>query len=247
MPIDTAFDFTSDSPGYWDGFWERRQGLGLGGCDPDSASPTLRRYHCELWSRELPCGRRMELRDAGTCMQWDGRRFSSDSIAASFRYLRNRELLEEVAASMDDYRGFVESFLHSTYTIGGMMIFPRRNGGMNQTRGSMPCISDRWDLTLECIRRHYAGEENPLEECMCQDQWFYDLFVDFRGFVEFFLLQDCVTRDHREVRICGDWSGFDDDPMPKGVEEYLDWINGQLEFVRKRNELIRYLIEKQSN
>ena len=207
----------------------------------------LFRSHCELWSRELPCGRRMELKDAGTYMEWDGRRFSSDSIAASFRYVRNRELLEEVAASMDDYRGFVMSFLHSTYTIGGMMIFPRRNGGMNQTRGSMPCISDRWDLTLECIRRHYAGEENPLEECMCQDQWFYDLFVDFRGFVEFFLLQDCVTRDHREVRICGDWSGFDDDPMPKGVEEYLDWINGQLEFVRKRNELIRYLIEKQSN
>jgi hypothetical protein len=105
----------------------------------------------------------------------------------------------------------------------------------------MPCISDRWDLTLECIRRHYAGEENPLERCMYQDQWFYDLFVDFRGFVDFFLLQDCVTRDHEEVRIWGDWSRFDDDPMPKDENGYLDWIECQLEFVRKRNERIAEL------
>jgi len=247
MAIDTSFDFTSDSPGYWDGFWERRQGLGLGGCDPDSASQTLRRYHCELWSRELPCGRRMELRDAGAYMEWDGRRFSSDSIAASFRYVRNRGLLDEVAASMDDYRGFVESFLRSTYTIGGMMIFPRRNGGMNQTRGSMPCISDRWDLTLECIRRHYAREGNPLEECMCQDQWFYDYFVDFRGFVDFFLLQDCVTQDFEEVQIWGDWKGFDDDPMPKNADGYLEWIEGQMKFVRLRNERIASLSGNQIN
>lgn len=39
--IDTSFDFTTDSPGYWDGFWERNAGLGAGGSDPDNASPTL--------------------------------------------------------------------------------------------------------------------------------------------------------------------------------------------------------------
>ena len=39
--IDTTFDFTTDSQGYWDGFWDRNDGLGCSGCDPDSKSPTL--------------------------------------------------------------------------------------------------------------------------------------------------------------------------------------------------------------
>lgn len=29
--IDVKFDFTSDSPGYWDRFWENNDGLGGGG------------------------------------------------------------------------------------------------------------------------------------------------------------------------------------------------------------------------
>jgi len=28
--IDVGFDFTSDSPGYWDKFWENNDGLGGG-------------------------------------------------------------------------------------------------------------------------------------------------------------------------------------------------------------------------
>lgn len=36
--IDVNFDFTTDSPRYWDGFWERKGGLGAGACDPDACS-----------------------------------------------------------------------------------------------------------------------------------------------------------------------------------------------------------------
>lgn len=46
--IDTSFDFRSDSR------------LGR---DPDSDSPTLRRYHRLLWSKPLPSGRPFELVD----------------------------------------------------------------------------------------------------------------------------------------------------------------------------------------
>ena len=60
--IDIRFDFTTDSPGYWDGFWERNAGLGAGGSDPDNASPTLQKYHKELWSKPLPNGEVMDLR-----------------------------------------------------------------------------------------------------------------------------------------------------------------------------------------
>ncbi len=49
--IDIDFDFTSDSYKYWDGFLERKDGLGAGYSDPDSASPMLQEYHSMLWSR----------------------------------------------------------------------------------------------------------------------------------------------------------------------------------------------------
>ena len=71
--IDVTFDFTTDSPGFWDNFWERNNGIGSGGSDPDIASPTLRRYHKVLWSRKLPNGERMELSDdSNGYLQWNG-------------------------------------------------------------------------------------------------------------------------------------------------------------------------------
>ena len=47
MLIDTSFDFRVDARGK----------------DPDSHSPTLRKYHRRLWSRPLPGGDPFELRD----------------------------------------------------------------------------------------------------------------------------------------------------------------------------------------
>ena len=42
---DLSFDFTSDTPGYWDRFWENRNELGVGSADPDMTSPMLKEYH----------------------------------------------------------------------------------------------------------------------------------------------------------------------------------------------------------
>ena len=43
--LDVSFDFTSDSPRYWEGFWDGNGGLGYVGSDPDNASPMLQKYH----------------------------------------------------------------------------------------------------------------------------------------------------------------------------------------------------------
>ncbi len=238
--IDVTFDFTTDTPGYWENFWKRNNGLGAGGNDPDAFSKTLRKYHQILWSKKLPNGEEMELSygSASDYLVWKDFRFGSDSITASFRYNKNKEMIFQLESVLPDYRAYMENYIRKSYTIGGMMIFPKRKMGINQSRGINPYIKDRWDLTLECIRRYYAKEDSPLSGVLREDEKFFDLFVDFKGFVDFFYLQDCVNDSYSEVKmwLCGE--KFEYFPLPKTVDEYLLWINNQLDFVEKRNQRI---------
>jgi hypothetical protein len=52
------------------------------------------------------------------------------------------------------------------------MIFPAnkvdRKQTINGARGFHPRISDRFVLTLECIRRHYIGEPSPLAQTLAR-------------------------------------------------------------------------------
>lgn len=118
------------------------------------------------------------------------------------------------------------------------MIFPKHAGSINQAKGTNKKLCDRWDLTLECIRRYYSGENSPISSTLVRDRDFFDLFVDFKGFVDFFFMQDCVTDDYGSVQY---WIGngdFNEDPLPKSVDEYLLWIDRQLVFLEKRNRRI---------
>ena len=240
--IDVDFDFTTDTPSYWDGFWGRNDGLGAGSYDPDTWSKTLQKYHQILWSRKLPNGETMDLvvGSGAKYLTWKGFRFGSDSIIASFRYKKYRCMIDQVRHTVPDYEKFMEDFLRQSYTIGGMIIFPkRRYGSINQDRGCNTCISDRWDLTLECIRKFYLGEPSPLYETLLREKGFFDLFVDFRGYVDFFFLQDCVSADYQTVRF---WLGngmFTENPRPDTVEDYLLWIEECRRFLEKRNNRIK--------
>ena len=90
-----------------------------------------------------------------------------------------------------------EEFRTIAYTIGAMMVFPGnqidRKQTINVARGFNRTISDRFDLTLECIRRQYADKESPLTPTLSLYADFFALFCDFRGYVSFFLLDDLVT------------------------------------------------------
>ncbi len=246
MTIDTTFDFTSDSPRYWDGFWQNNYGFGGGSSDPDVASKTLQRYHQLLWSRDLPNGEKMELetgRDSYSYLTWKDFRFASDSIIVSFRHSKCADLMHAVEAALPDYRAFAEDFVHRTYTIGGAIIFPKHINSMNQRKGCHQLIGDRWDLTLECIRRYYHGEDSPLYNTILADKPFYDLFLDFEGYINFFYLQDCVSNDYREVRIWQGKGDFTENPYPQNVEQYLRWIDIQLDFTEKRNRRIAAAVQ----
>ncbi|MBR5715637.1 MAG: hypothetical protein IKX59_03560 [Bacteroidales bacterium] len=218
--IDIFFDVQTDS----------------GGKDPDSASKTLRAYHQLLWSKPLPNGEVMKLDIKHNTLRWKDMWFSSDSITASFLH-RRFPLKGYVEQNLPNFDEFKREYWHKTYTIGGAIIFPLGRWTMNQARGCSARICDRWDLTLECIRRFYAGETTPLDKALTKSFSFFRLFVDFKGYVDFFLLQDCVDENYN-VKLWLDTPLFVSNPMPKSMEEYNYWIGTQLDFVAKRGQRI---------
>ena len=187
------------------------------GKDPDYASKTLKTFHQALWSKPLPNGQMMQLEIEKNCLKWGDMWFGCDSIP--------------------NFAEWKKEYWHKTYTIGGSIIFPMHRWSMNQARGCSVKVCDRWDLTLECIRRFYAGEPTPLDTALNKDREFFELFVDFKGYVDFFLLQDCVDQDYN-VKFSLDTPLFVNMPMPKTLDEYLKWIDIQVEFVEKRGKRI---------
>ena len=259
--IDIKTCFIDDTAGYWDGFWERRNGLGAAPvyADPDSASNTLRNYHQALWSKKLPNGEIMELKKGkkSDYLSWNGMRFASDSIFTQHRYIKCEKVIGQVKEKMDDYKQFVHNTSCLSYTIGGMIIFPKLRGSMNQDRGTNPMISDRWDLSLECIKRYYEFPENddynfnPLWQTIKRSEEFLKLFVDFSGYVEFFFLQDFLDENGNVIRFLNDY--MDENglftkkyPVPQTAEEYLQNIEIQKEIIIKRNKRIEEYACKES-
>ncbi len=147
---DTSFNFYSDAKGG----------------DPDSTSPTLRKYHKMLWNNSLPNDKIFDLNDnkIGAYLYYKselGEFFlGSDAITQSYKYHKRKQwLIEQIP-------GEVNELFDIGSTIGAYTVFPNnRIGGkhtINQARGVNSLIDDRFDLTLECIRLFYIGEESPL-------------------------------------------------------------------------------------
>ena len=223
--IDTAFDFRTDTPP---------------GKDPDAFSPTLLRYHKLLWSKHLPNGVMFDLDDTerGDYLYHKSElgeyHLTSDAVVPSFRYLDMvKDEPEELA-----------EFMRVGYTIGGMMLFPGnvidRKMPVNGARGFHPRIKDRFDLTLECIRRHYCREASPLGAVLARYADFFGLFGDFRGYVEFFLLQDAVTVDRDAVIFSAPLSDFStSSAIPQTMEEYREYRHRAITFFEARNRRIQ--------
>jgi hypothetical protein len=225
--IDVAFDFRSDTPDYPEK-------------DPDACSPTLRRYHKCLWSKRLPNGVLFSLDDATRYYLHHksdalGEFFlASDTVIPTFRKERRLARLLDALPSAER-----EDFQRRGYTIGGMMVFPGDRVGrqmtINQARGFHPRIKDRFDLTVECIRRHYCREWSPLAGVLGRYEQFFALFRDFSGYVEFFLLQDLVTEDRSAVRFFTPFDNFTTSPLPETHDEYMVYRRHAIEFIEARN------------
>ena len=107
---------------------------------------------------------------------------------------------------------------------------------INGSRGFNPKIKDRFDLTLECIRRFYSNENSPLSDTLKRYPEFFDLFQDFKGYVDFFLLQDLVEENYLAIKPFLPFNGFDYPPLPNNVEEYKSYKKNMMDFLGARNQ-----------
>ena len=214
--------------------------------DPDIHSPLLQDFHRRLWTKPLPSGEIFALEPARagsarvlryTSADGSSIDLSSDTLANS-----NRGRLSEFYTAMGDASN--TEWHRVGGSIGGRLLFPRtRVQGrqtINQRRGTHPQIRDRFDLTLEAIRRHYADQPSPLSETLSNYRSFFSLFRDFEGYVEFFLLQD-LTKDGR-INFFLEFSDFGKDVLPRTLSAYQDYRARQLDFVRARNSRMAMLM-----
>lgn len=79
-------------------------------------------------------------------------------------------------------------------------------------------------------------EESPLYKSLLKDKVFFDLFADFKGYVDFFFLQDCVTEDYKKVNLWLDNDFFEKNPVPHNADEYLTFIGKEYDFLKKGTE-----------
>jgi hypothetical protein len=92
-------------------------------------------------------------------------------------------------------------------------------------------------LTLECIKRFYRDEESPLYKTLTNYKDFFDLFIDFKGYVEFFHLQDFVDNQD-QVDFSIPFDNFKRPSLTQTIDEYKQYKAHTLELMYKRNRRI---------
>ena len=240
--IDTEYDFLEDY---------------LNDIDPDGQNKILCHWHKLLWEKQLPYNKGF---------------FTLEEKRKNYNYLYHKSKLGEYYLTSDaiineyydygssgrhkDMQPIISCFskkeiynlLHKITTIGGYIVFPVGNGyTLNQARGCNGKILDRFDLTLECIRLYYTKETNPeinpLAKSICNYEKFFQLFTDFKGYCEYFLLQDLILDNYKKIKYFLPFDGFKKNPKPKSTEEYDIFMNNCIDFITKRNNRIMQYIK----
>jgi hypothetical protein len=225
MKIDITFNVYSDA----------------NGGDPDSTSSTLRLYHKILWSKPLPNGQWFELdnKKSGTYLYHKSVlgefNLGSDAIVHSYRNQKRKQWL------INQIPNQVKELFDIGSTIGAYTIFPKNKIDnkftINQARGVSSLIDDRFDLTLECIRLYYNGQHSPLYDTFARYRNFFNLFDNFKGYIDFFLLNDLIEEEEK-IRFYLPFDNFKTRPIFKDADEYLVYKRNVTNFVYARNKRI---------
>jgi hypothetical protein len=160
---------------------------------------------------------------------------TSDTICNS--YAKRKHMKSIIEPHLKE----IEIYRNQVYSMAGFIIFPgKKVSGMrtiNQERGWLKDIDDRFDITLDCIRRYYLGEPSPLSATLNRYSSFFELFSNFQGYVEFFLLEDLVDSDYSSVKYFIPVSATQS-VLPSTSEEYLVFMNNAQIFLQNRNKRI---------
>ena len=211
------------------------------GGDPDSTSPTLRTYHKYLWSKPLPNYKLFELdnKKSGSYLYHKSEigefNLGSDAITHSYRNQKRKQwLIKQIPNEVNE-------LFEIGSTIGAYTLFPKNKIDnkftINQARGVNSLIDDRFDLTLECIRLFYSEQQSPLYDTLLRYKDFFNLFGNFKGYINFFLLNDLVD-ENENIKFYLPFNNFKTKPTFSDIGEYLVYKKGVINFVKARNERI---------
>ena len=226
------------------------------GGDPDAHSPRLRSCHRLLWQKPLPSGVPFTLTDGWEC----GDYLMHESVLDRFSLISDtcvptwststRSRIADIVCRLPEED--IEGYDKLTSQIGAKLLLPRNGSGefrgptLSQARTSSGYIVGRLDLMLECIRLHYLKRampdlvvDNPLADALERWSDFFDLFGDFAGYVDFFLLQDMVTPHGLAVDFFLPFDGFTWWPFPADEHEYAAYIGKATSFVQARNRRMK--------
>ena len=211
--------------------------------DPDTYSPTLRKYHQILWSKKLPNGNLFEL-DLSIPKYLHHKSalgeftLSSDSICHTYSLSKSMKEIINTFPKKD-----IKTFFSLASTIGAYIIFPanrvENKMTINGARGLHKLIKDRFDLTLFCIKNFYENKKSPLSKTFERYTDFFELFDNFKGYSEFFLLNDLLNED-LSINFFLPFNNFSGNPLPSNKEEYLIYMENVKSFINLRNHRINY-------
>jgi hypothetical protein len=228
--------------------------------DANAYSPELYNCHSELWSKALPNGETLKLRfcpkgvDRKTgrpykpfILKDEDESFrlplTSDTIAPSYNKLA--KLLRQ--GVIDEKQA--NEYLRAGRSTGSFLIWPIRgdkensNNTINIVRART--VSDRIDLTLGHLQKWYEGQHGSpggLYKTFQLYSSYFELFVTFKGFADFFYLQDFISEDNSKVKLFnrhgGNVTGRESVEQlgNKDVLEYIRWI---LDIIELRSTRIR--------
>jgi hypothetical protein len=240
MTIDINYDFRID--------------LKYNEDDVDKYSSTLKNYHKILWQKTLPNGMYFNLFD-NVKDEYLLYKINLNEIRLSSDWIINTYLHWNWCPEINNFKGQIKKedyneFTKIAHTIGSYIISPkypintpRNKQTINQKRGKDVQIGDRFDLTLECIRKYYLNEESPLYSTLTDFDYYFQLFIDFKGFCDFYLLQDLTIDNYSKIKYFLTFNGFEMNPYPKTVGDYYEYMKNTTEFINNRNNRISCYIK----